>query len=84
MLHSTRSGKPHSGANERLIGGRNLEKDLIVIREIRRTSRDKIISCINRLSNRIPTMPLYQLLQGIFPSPADHQPLFKHPGVMLC
>jgi hypothetical protein len=40
MLHSTRSGKPHSGANERLIGGRNLEKDLIVIREIRRTSRE--------------------------------------------
>jgi hypothetical protein len=37
MLHSTRTGKPHSGANERLIGGRNLEKDLIVIREIRRT-----------------------------------------------
>jgi hypothetical protein len=24
MLHSTRSGKPHSGANERLIGGNAL------------------------------------------------------------
>jgi hypothetical protein len=32
MLHSTRIGKPHSGANERLIGGRNLEKYLIFIR----------------------------------------------------
>jgi hypothetical protein len=31
MLHSTRSGKTHSGANERLVGGRNLEKDLIAI-----------------------------------------------------
>jgi hypothetical protein len=45
MLHSTRSGKPHSGANERLIGGRNLEKYIIVIRGIRRTSREKLISC---------------------------------------
>jgi hypothetical protein len=29
MLHSTMGGKPHSGANERLIGGRNIEEDLV-------------------------------------------------------
>jgi hypothetical protein len=39
MLHSKKEWKPHSGANQRLIGGRDIIKDLIVIRSITRTSR---------------------------------------------
>jgi hypothetical protein len=37
MLHSKEECEPHSGANERLIGGKDIIKDLIVIRNIRRT-----------------------------------------------
>jgi hypothetical protein len=45
--------EPQSGANERLIGGRDIIKDLIVIRNIRRTSRKELVCCFNRLNNRV-------------------------------
>jgi hypothetical protein len=43
MLRSNEECEPHSGANERFIGGRDIIKDLIVIRNIRRTSRKELV-----------------------------------------
>jgi hypothetical protein len=53
MLHSKEEWESQSGANERLIGGRDIIKGLIVIRKIRRTSRKELVRCFNRLNNRV-------------------------------
>jgi hypothetical protein len=42
MLHSKEEWEPHAGADQRLTGGRDIIKDLIVIRNIRRTNRKEL------------------------------------------
>jgi hypothetical protein len=53
MLHSKEEWEPQSGANERPIGGRDIIKGLIVIRNIRRTSRKELVRCFKRLNNKV-------------------------------
>jgi hypothetical protein len=59
MLHSKEEWEPHSGANERLIAGRDIITVLIVISNIRninirrKTSQKELVRCFNRLNNRV-------------------------------